>query len=172
MRKYFHKKAGVSLVEMLIYIALLTSVTALVVNGLVSMSRTYNDLRLSKNITTSATGALTRMVYEIRQAQSVDADQSTFVTSPGELSLNTTPASGIPTTVKFYVQNGVLRVMTGGVDEGQITLSNTTVSSLTFNRVQNSISQAIKINLTLQSTVGTKTKTETFYTTAVLRNIY
>ncbi len=66
----------------------------------------------------------------------------------------------------------MLRVMTGGVDEGQITLSGATVSNLTFTRVQNSISQAIKISLTLQSTVGSKTKTETFYTTAVLRNIY
>lgn len=166
------RTTGVSLVEMLVYIALLTSVTTLVVNGLVTMSRSYTDLRLSKNITTSATTALSRMVYEIRQAQSIDAVQSTFVTSPGQLTLNTTPASGTPTTVRFYVQNGILRVMTGGVDEGQITLSNTSVSSLTFNRIQNSISQAIKINLTLQTTVGSKTKTETFYTTAVLRNIY
>lgn len=166
------RKTGVSLVEMLVYIALLTSVTTLVVNGLVTMSRSYTDLRLSKNITTSATTALSRMVYEIRQAQSIDAGQSTFVTSPGQLTLNTTPASGVPTTVRFYVQNSILRVMTGGVDEGQITLSGATVSNLTFTRVQNSISQAIKISLTLQSTVGSKTKTETFYTTAVLRNIY
>ncbi len=98
MSNKFHK-TGVSLVEMLVYIALLTSVTTLVVNGLVTMSKSYTDLRLSKNITTSATTALSRMVYEIRQAQSVDATQSTFVTNPGQLTLNTTPASGVPTTV-------------------------------------------------------------------------
>jgi Tfp pilus assembly protein FimT len=166
------RKTGVSIVEMLVYVALLTSVTTLVVNGLVTMSRSYTDVRLSKNITTSATTALSRMVYEIRQAQSVDATQSTFATSPGQLTLNTTPASGVPTTVKFYVQNSILRVMTGGIDEGPITLSGVTVSNLTFTRVQNSISQAIKIGLTLQTTIGSKTKTETFYTTAVLRNIY
>ncbi len=165
-------KNGVSLVEMIIYVALLTSVTTLVVNGLVTMSKTYNDLRLSKNVTTSANSALTRMVYEIRQAQSVDATQSTFITSPGQLTLNTTPAGGSQTTVKFYLQNGVLKSMVGGVEEGQLTLSNTTVSNLIFSRIQNSVSQAIKISLTLQSTVGSKTKTETFYTTAVLRNIY
>jgi len=171
MLKNSHK-TGVSLVEMLIYIALLTSVMTLVINGLVTMSKSYTDLRLSKNITTSATSALSRMVYEIRQAQSIDTVQSTFVTNPGQLTLNTTPVSGIPTTVRFYVQNGLLRVMTGGIDEGQITLSGTTVTNLIFNQIQNSISKAVKITLTLQSTIGSKTKTETFYATAVLRNIY
>jgi Tfp pilus assembly protein FimT len=166
------RTTGVSLVEMLVYVALLTSVTTVVINGMITMSSTYNSLRLSKNVTTSATTALSRMVYEIRQAQSIDTTQSTFVTSPGQLTLNTTPASSASTTVKFYVQNGVLRVATGGVDEGQITLSNTTVTNLVFNQIQNSISKAVKISLTLQSTVGSKTKTETFYTTAVLRNIY
>ncbi len=166
------RKTGVSLIEMLVYIALLTSVTTLVVNGLVTMSKTYNNVKLSKNITASATSALSRMVYEIRQAQSIDTGQSTFVTSPGQLTLNTTLANGAVTTVRFYVSGGVIKVMTGGVDGGQITLSNTIVTNLVFNQIQNSLSNAVKISLTLQSSVGSKTKTETFYTTAVLRNFY
>lgn len=170
--RFIRNKNGFSLVEMVVYIAILTLMSVYVVNSLTTLTRSYNDLRLAKNVNNSAAVALQRMVYEIRQASTVDSVNSTFGTSPGQLTLNTTDASGNATTAQFFVLNGVLRVKMGGVDQGPITQSNAVVTNLIFKQVQNSISKGIVITLGLQSSFGTKVRSETFYTTAVLRNIY
>lgn len=160
------------MVEMVVYIGILTIATTLIVNGLLSISRSYRDLRLTKNISTSATSALQRLTYEIRQAQSIDTAQSTFAANPSILTLNSPLSDGIARTVKFSVTNGILRVSVNGVDEGPVTASNITVSNFTLKQVSNALSQGVVVTLGLQGVFGTKSLSETFYTTAVLRNVY
>ncbi|MEI6346020.1 MAG: prepilin-type N-terminal cleavage/methylation domain-containing protein [bacterium] len=162
---------GFSLVEMIIYLALLSSVTVFLVNGISALTKSYADIRLAKAVSASASGALQRIVYEVRQASSINIGGSTFGSNPGVLSLVSTSASGATTTVAFSVNNGILRVSRGGVDEGPLTLSGASVTNFTLVLLQNSISNAIRITLTVQSSFGVKTRTETFYTTAVTRNM-
>lgn len=165
-------KRGFSLVEMIIYLAILATTTVLIVNGIVTLTRTYDVFRLSRYVGNSGALALGRMTYEVRQANSINIGQSTFGVTPGVLTLNTTANDGSATTVQFYVNNGILRVKIGGVDQGPITLSNVTVTNFTVTQIQNSLSQGVVVQMTLQAVLGSKTQSETFYTTAVLRNIY
>lgn len=164
-------QAGFSMVEMLIYLALLASVTIFLVNGISAITKSYADIRLAKAVSTSASAALQRIIHETRQASSIDLSGSTFGANPGVLRLVDTDSSGATTTVAFTVVNGVLRVSRGGVDEGPLTLSGASVTNFTLALLQNSISNAVRMTLTIQSSFGVKTRTETFYTTAVTRNM-
>jgi prepilin-type N-terminal cleavage/methylation domain-containing protein len=165
------KQRGFSMVEMLIYLALLASVTVFLLNGISAITKSYADIRLAKAVTASASDALQRIVYEVRQASSFDLAGSTFSSHPGVLSLVSTSADGATTTVAFSVNSGILRVSRGGVDEGPLTLSGASVTNFTLALLQNGVSNGVRITLTLQSAFGTKTRTETFYTTAVTRNM-
>ncbi len=162
---------GFSMVEMLIYLALLTSVTVFLVNGISALTKSYADIRLAKAVSASAGAALQRIIYETRQASSINLGGSTFSANPGVLSLVSENAAGATTTVAFTVSNGVLRVARGGVDEGPLTLSGASVTNFTLALLQNGVSNAVRVTLTVQSSFGTKTRTDTFYTTAVTRNM-
>lgn len=162
---------GFSLVEMIIYLAILTVVTIFLVNGISALTKSYADIRLAKAVSSSAGVALQRIVHETRQATSFDLGQSTFGSNPGQLTLVTTNGSGATSTVRFFVSNGLLRVSVAGVDQGPLTLSGASVTNFTLSLLQNSISNGVRITLTVQSSFGNKTRTETFYTTAVTRNM-
>ena len=166
-----NKRRGFSLVEMIIYLALLAAVTIFLVDGISSLTKSYADFRLAKAVSTSASSALQRILYEVRQASSINLGQSTFGSTPGQLTLVDMDATGATSTVAFSVSGGQLHVSRGGVDEGPLTLSTVSVTNFTLTLLQNSMSSGVRIALTLQSSFGLKTRTETFYTTAVTRNM-
>ena len=85
-----YSKKGFSLIEMLIYIAVVSLMMILLVNTVLSIINAYSDLRLARNIETSATVSFDRMIREIRGAKSVDMINTTFGGSPGRPALNTT----------------------------------------------------------------------------------
>lgn len=159
------------MVEMIIYMALLAGITVFLVNGISAITKSYADIRLAKAVSASASSALQRIAYETRQASSFNLAGSSFGVNPGVLSLVSENANGATTTVTFSVANGLLRVSRGGVDEGPLTLSSASVTNFTIALLQNAVSNAARITLTIQSSFGVKTRTETFYTTIVTRNM-
>jgi len=159
---------GFSLVETLIYIGLLAMIIASLVGMLVNMSRAYKQIKISRQVQTSAVSALDRIVRDIRNAESVDLTQSSLNTNPGILALNTTDAGNSPQVLKFFISSGVLRMSQGGSDLGPITMSNTIVSNLVFRLMNTGISEAVKIEMTLIS----GGKSGNFYATATLRDSY
>lgn len=164
--------AGFSLVESLIYIGLLVLIIVAIISMLLIMGRSYNYLKSSRHIQTSAVTVVDRIIREVRNAQSINIGQSTLGASPGILTLNTTTVSGTPQTVQFYVSGGVVRVKQDGVDVGPLTLPDVNLNSLIFRQITTGISQAIKIELALETGVGSSTRSANFYGTAILRDSY
>lgn len=163
---------GFSLIEMIVYISLLTVIMVSVVNMLLVMSRANSFYKVSRHIQSSAVFALDRIVRDIRNAQSVDLIGSTLGASPGVLILNTTQATGTPEIIQFYVSAGALRVKQDGGDIGPLTLSDVSVQNLVFRHINTGISQAVKVELTLSSGAGSFARSANFYATAVLRDSY
>jgi prepilin-type N-terminal cleavage/methylation domain-containing protein len=163
---------GFSLIEMIIYIAIVSMMMMLVVGTMFGVVNAYAELRLVRNVENSAIISLDRLMREIRQASSVDTVQSTFGTNPGTLVLNTTDTSGATTTVEFYITNGVMNVKKGGVFIGPLTSSSTAITNLVYTYLSTTTSSAIKIDMTLSSTRKATTKTGSFHTTTVLRGMY
>ena len=109
MRLKNSKNRGYLLIEMVIYVSLLTIIFIVAINMLLSFSQSYRTLSALRLAEHSAVDSLERISRDIRLASSVDSGNSTLGTSPGVLTLIAT-SNGVSTTTKFYVQNGVLKV--------------------------------------------------------------
>ncbi len=165
MRSVLKKTRGFSLIEMVIYISILSLITFVVVEISVSFSRTYRDMRVVRAIDSSAVIAMERMVRDIRNARTVAIAQSSLGVNPGVLTLQSSA-----TTTRFYVDQGLLKVDVNGVYSGPLSLVKTSVTNFVLHRLA-STTQAIKVDLTLQSTSGSVTKSKTYHTTVVLKGL-
>lgn len=161
-------KSGYSLVELVIYISLLSIMIVIVVNTIISFTRSYHNLGALRAVEHSANDAMERISRDIRSASTVDAANSTLGSSPGVLTLIAT-AGGFSTTTKFYIQNNILKMDINGVYYGPLSLTSATVSNLVFRDLSSAVSYAVKIDMTIQATVGQVTKTKTYHSTVILR---
>ncbi|MBX4181333.1 prepilin-type N-terminal cleavage/methylation domain-containing protein [Candidatus Parcubacteria bacterium] len=170
MRNNFklERHKGFSLLEMLIYVAILALLLMVVMGVIVSISKSNRLIRSARSIDTSASLSMERMTREARLSDSI-APGSTLNVHPGDLILNSTDASNNPRTVEFYISNGRLMMKENSVDLGALTESATRVTSLIFRRFSGAHSEGVRIEMTLESGADTGYKTETFYSTAVLR---
>ncbi len=163
-------QGGFSLIEMLVYVAILASIAVVVVNVAVVLAESYGTLQATRNINISAVTALERVVHDVRVSKNVDVGNSTLGSHPGRLTL--TRATTTPTTSEFYLDNGILKVREDGVVAGSLTNDNTSVTNLVFRHVVSGSIELVKIEATLESTVGTTTKTENFFDSIILRGSY
>lgn len=156
---------------MLFYVALLSLALLAVIETLLIMVRSYGSLRSAQHIERDAGIVLERMLREARDAQDIDDAGSVFGSSPGELLLTTTDASGTARTVEFYVENGQVKLKEDGLLSGALTGTKTSVSALVFRKITTGRSKGVKIELHLSGS-GTPSREENFYGTAVLRDSY
>src|SRR3989344_9123849 len=165
---------GYTLIEAIIYIAILAVLAVTFVSLLFTMVRAYTEFQLERSLISSASLALERLVRETRQAKNVDPT-SALDSHPGRLLLNTTDDAGVPTTRDFYLSLGTLMVREGigiGSVTASTTAANVSVDNLVFRQINTVNSQAVKIEMTLTAKRGTATRTQKFYSTAVLRGAY
>ncbi len=166
MKKKFNK--GYSLVELLIYVGILSMVTSVVVMMLFSFSKSYRSVSAMRLAENSAIYSMERMVRDTMSASSVDIANSVLGTSPGVLTLIETNGV-VSTTTKFYVDSGVLKIDVNGVYLGPLTSSRSSVTNLVFRSMSNDISNAVKIDLSVRGVSGDAVKDKTYHTTVVLR---
>jgi prepilin-type N-terminal cleavage/methylation domain-containing protein len=164
-------RKGFSLIEMVIYIAILSVVFTVVVNIILSLTRSYSLLRTTRDINTGILVGFETMTREVKAADSVDGAGSTLGAHPGVLKLNTT-ANGSSSSVEFYLSSTTLMMKRDGVVQGPLTGSGVSVTNLLFRQITASSSQAIKMDMTLQVEAGSTTKTINVYNTVVLRGSY
>lgn len=165
------QKKGFTLIEMVVYAAVLGVLSVVAINATLTMTQAYASLRASRDLNASATTVLERMAREIRGATGIDAT-SVLGVNPSDLVLNTKDAGGAATTIEFYVQNGLINIKEGGVAKGSLMTSSTQVGNFVVRTMNGTNSKAVKIDLTMTATRGTKSKTRNFYDTVVLRGSY
>lgn len=156
---------GFSLVEMIIYVALLVLVVAALVNVVFSFTGSYSELTALRTAENTAVFSMERMVRDIHSATSYDPANSTLGTSPGVITL----LIGTSTT-KFYTVSGQLRVDVDGVYIGPLSPSSAQISNLVFYATTTAQSQAIKIDMTITGISGHSQRSQTYHTVAVLKN--
>lgn len=171
-RSHHRHTKGFSLVEMVIYVSFLIIFSVIVIEAVLTTTRTLADFQLTRNINSSATTIMERFVRDIRIAYDVDQIESTFGAHPGRLTLKTTDEFGADTTTEFYIDSGRVRVKEGGVDAGYLSSQNVLVDLLAFDFVSNGNTSAVTIRLQLSASRGSMIKTETFYSTTILRGSY
>jgi prepilin-type N-terminal cleavage/methylation domain-containing protein len=168
MKKILFKKRGFSLVEMLIYVSILSIFTVAMVSVILSFTQSYRTLLALRNVDNTAIDAMERMSRDIRNASSIDTANSTLGSNPGVLTLVSTSGS-LSTTTKFYLQGGVLKMDVNGSYYGPLSVGGSSVTKLIFTKLSSSISSAVKIDLTITSTVGPIIKTKQYHATVMLK---
>lgn len=170
-----NRKKGFTLVESMIYLAILVFLLVGVINAVMTLTSMYRKVRVVKSVESSAIALMDRIIRETRNAESVYPAQTSWNISSGSLALNTTDSAGNASIVRFYVATGTMRSMLeeNGVNLGPLTDSNVRVSSLLFRSYSTSTSAAVKIEMTLESASTTPLYVlKNFYGTAVLRGSY
>ncbi|MFA6463549.1 MAG: prepilin-type N-terminal cleavage/methylation domain-containing protein [Candidatus Paceibacterota bacterium] len=165
-----YSSRGFSLVEVIVYIALLSILIGAITWSLGSVLHSYNKMKDERALESSAIISMDRMIKEIRNSKSVDLAHSATSTSDGYLTLNGYDSNGSSTVIKFYRSNNRIYIDQGGVQLGPLTLENIEVPSLVFRYFTNASSTGVKIELGLQS--SSSTLINYFYDSAILRNSY
>jgi type II secretory pathway pseudopilin PulG len=160
------RKRGFTLAEIVVYASIVALLFFVVSNTLIVLMRVHNDSRAIRALQESGLTTIERLGREIRDANSVSGS-SVLNTNPGTLIISQ-DVNGTASSVQFSVSNGALRMSRGGVDQGPISGSNVTVSNFIVRKSDNGPSDLVKVELTLQS----RGKTESFYTSALLRGSY
>jgi type II secretory pathway pseudopilin PulG len=164
---------GLTLIETIVYVAILAAMLAVVINTLLLVGSSYRELRAQRIITSSIRDSFERITREARNALEIDQVNSTFGLSPGNIVLNTLDESKNPTTIEFYVENETLKLREGGTYQGDLILGGVMVNNLVFTYIDTLSSEAIRVEMTLVATSSkNSTISENYSVTTVLRGSY
>lgn len=155
--------------EMLVYIAMLVALLAVMVQMTVTISKTHRSTKVSKNIESAAVSAMERITRDTRNAIRIDMATSTLSSNPGAVGLVFT---GTPSAVRFYSLNNRIYINEDSVNIGALTPEGVTVTNLVFRKISSGTLEALKVEMTIQGTLGDVTRTKNFYSTVVLRGTY
>jgi hypothetical protein len=169
MNQYRFKKVemGFSLVEVLVYLAVTVLISLAGVQTYLSLDIVLVRNATERAVNHSAMVALERLGHEMKSAISVNTTQSTFGTSPGELTL----IYGT-TTANFAVVGTALVLTLNGTEIGPLTSDSVIVENFTVNRYVGTTTDLIRVGLTLSGNSKAASTTRTYYTSAVLRGTY
>jgi Tfp pilus assembly protein PilW len=164
-----NKKSGYSLVEIIVYLAIFTAISILVINSFIIILSSFETTNMNRKLLESGVVSMERISREIRQAQNVDPSSTSTI-----LVLNSTDSSEDPMVVKFLNEGGLLNIYKNNNEdpEGNLLGQNISVTSLVFRHITTTESEAVKIEMTLQYSMGNNTKSENFYDTIILRGGY
>ncbi len=164
------RSRGFSLIETLVYIAIFTMLSIVVINALIVMIKSFRQTAVEADFLQNAE-LFERMSREIRQAKSINVT-SVFGSSPGDLKLNSTDSSGVAKTVEFLLSGQNLQFKENGVLTGNLNTSNIQITSLIFRQITTAKGKAIKIEMSVKDTRDKAGRTENFYDTIEMRGSY
>lgn len=165
-------KKGFSLVEMLVYVALLSLISLTVIEGVLSITRMSSQFVIARDINNSGRIAMEQMVRKIRFANNVDVAQSIFNNADGKIQFSALDELGNPEVVEFYIDSGKVKMEVDDVGVGYITSKNVVIDELTFFYVANAETESVKIILGITGQKGIQQKSVVFYNTVLLRGGY
>ena len=171
-KKYLERKRpGFSLIEIIVYIGILTVISSVGVNTLLVVHASLAEIRVTRTMNAVSSVVMESMARTIRDAKTVDVSGSSFDVSPGVLIVvdNALPAAAH----RFSIGSNRLKYQRNAEPAIDLTPPGTLASNLVFRLINASTtSQAIKMELTLEASSGKATTTQNFYNTIVLRNSY
>ena len=168
------QKRGFSLIEIVIYVAILATLSVLAINTILTMTSTFSKARIVRRITADADGALERIVREIRLASALNLGASSLGIDPAHIVLSSARShSDSAATVKdIGVVSGRLRLQEGSDPAVFLTSPQTRVTRFQAFRMATTRSEALKLELTFEAGAGRNLVQRNFYSTAILRGSY
>jgi len=156
----FKNKKGYSMVELMIYLALLITVSVLVVDNIISLFKNYSIVKSNQEIEYNAINILDKLTRDTRRSKNVILNQSSFEIPQGAVALNT--ASN---TIKFYLEDNKIKYMQDGNFVDNLSTKSVTVNNFKIYYISSTSTEAIRVELGL----NIKSLYKNFYTTIQLR---
>ncbi len=170
---FVHKKRGVSLLETVVYFALLSVLTSVVTTSLISLFKSYSLVKAQQDIETTAIQIFDKISRDIHNANAVVVASSSFGVPQGAVGLSIASTTSSTTeTYMYYVQNGDMKVSRNGTYIGDLSVPPVDVNSFTARYINGTNTQAIKLEMILRASprYSTTTISKNFYTTVQLRD--
>jgi prepilin-type N-terminal cleavage/methylation domain-containing protein len=145
-------KNGFTLVELLIYIAIIGMVMTTFVYFGMTIFDYRNKSNAAQEVQANERMALSLMSQKIRGAKDVNIASSTFNSDPGVLSLVMDDISKNPTIFSLTKADGSLQIAEGGTSTTTVTSKNVLITNLVFTNLTatSGIAEDIGINMTMQ----------------------
>ncbi len=151
--------------ELIFYIALFGTLSLLVINGLMSMTTSFRETMIQREISNSA-GILERISRDIRQANDITT------ISEDSIILSTTDQAGDPKTVQFSLNGNNVELRENNILIGNLNTPNIEVGALSFTELTTTRGRAVRIFMAISSTKDIHEREYYFYNTIVLRGSY
>ncbi len=158
---------GYTLIETLVYIGVFVLVAMALVVTFLSFDTVFLRNNTERIVINEAQTSLEYIAQAIRQADSVNTGLSTFDNPSGVLVLN----EGA-TSTRIYMSGGAVMLEVEGTSVGPLTSDAVTVDAITFNHYVGTITDLVRVSLTLSAQNKAASTTRTFYTSGVLRGSY
>jgi putative endonuclease len=143
--------AGFTLVETLIYIAIIGGVVTAFVTFGINVSGSRNKTYVVQEVQANVRTALDIISQKIRASNGVNVGASTFGSHPGFLSLSMADATLNPTTIGYNTNNGTLEVKEGSASAIAITSDEVRITNLVFtNLTGSSVRENIRVQMTVE----------------------
>lgn len=166
-----HTERGVSLLEAVVYIAILAMFFIIVVHATLLASEAFGKSRVKRALASEGQTAMARILREARFADRADEAASIFGAHPGRLALETriSPSDPTPITRVFSLQDEAL-FLTEGAGEPQALSRGIQITNLIFylSPAPPALA-AVRVEMTAESSYKSLSDTRKFYGTAVLR---
>ena len=167
------KQSGVTMIEMILFLAIFAILTVFMINSVFAMISAYGHSKNISRITLDGTVALERIIREIRLADSIDTGVSVLGVDPSHLVLNTT-VSGIdetPIAREFYISDDRVALEEDGIIDF-LNSDKVTVTRFIATRIDSGRSEAVRVELDLEIQDGNETYSQSFFNSAILRGSY
>ena len=159
-----NRRKGFSLVEIIIYLGILSVLSIGSITFLISLSGFVKEYRVETALYRSTSNVLEQVEATLRQADTFDATSVTNDATNGKLVLK----NGAVTT--SYIRNGTaLELWVGGVNKGNLLNNGVTVTNFTVYKYVTVSGAFVRVRLDLQGTVSGITKSVTLYDSSVIR---
>ncbi len=163
-----NKIKGISLIESIIYLAIFSAVSIVVINSFIIILSSLSTIGLNHNLISSGSMSMERISREIRQSKSIDLANTTT----DALQLNTTDSIGNPMIIKILKEDTSLNIYKNGELIDGLLTDNVVLDFISFDRISTINSEAVKIKIIIKETRKNKTKIVSFYDTVILRGGY
>jgi len=173
MMKYIiaHKQKGFSLIELIVYMAVLVLIIVALFWTLISTTKSYKAIKVTRLMHASALTLLDRLSYEIRSASSVDVGGSVLGVDDGVLSLNK-DNDEITSNILFEINNNRVSISEDSLLEGYLTNDDVSVNKMRFDMYTDNGAVLISVEIQLEADIAGYVYTKDFQTSYVVRGSY
>jgi len=141
---------GFTLIETLIYIAIIGGILASFVTYSITISNSRNKTYAVQEVQANLRIALQLISQQIRSANGVNVSSSIFAIDPGVLSLSMSSSTINPTVINLNQDDGVLQIVQGNDEPVYIISSKVKATNLVFtNLTASGTRENIGIDLTV-----------------------